>query len=381
MSKKTKATNKTSAFDKGRLLLEAAQEGDIIAVEKLLRQGANPNTKDMDGFCALSYAVMEDCSDIVRLLVESGADVQMRLQGTYVPDGASLLMLSAGPSKNLIVPKFLLEKGVDINAKDKSGNTALMYAANADNPLMCEFLLANGAELEAKNLAGDTALTACAKSDCPEAARVLLDAGASMGELLHVAAHEGCPEACRVFLERGVDANQTETASGKNVTALMLAALNGNIEVARALIEKGANIDAQDTTGKTALMIAAFSDEDTISRLLIEQTSNIDAVDEEGRSALFFAIQSPWIVKMLLAYGASVNIQDSSGDTPLMVAVKHGDVLSMKAMLAAGADISISNKEGATALSMAHEGTEVFRCDVSIGCSPGRVWETGVPTL
>ena len=138
-----------------------------------------------------------------------------------------------------------------INAKDATGNTPLMDAAQRGQLIVARFLLENGADVEAKDSAGDTALHKAARAGHKAMVELLLDNHASVQSLnyarmtpLHVAALHGFRSVAETLLARGADPN-AKTPSG--TTPLTLAALNGFRSVAELLLAHGADVNARTT--------------------------------------------------------------------------------------------------------------------------------------
>jgi len=123
----------------------------------------------------------------------------------------------------------LIERGANVNDKDEYGVTALMYAAITGSKDLILSLIAKGAEVNAKDLQGRTVLIEAltTENDLPlEVIKAIIDAGA-----------------------------EVNVRSDSGVTPIMLAA-PGSTEVLRLLIEAGADVNAQDEEGFTALMRA-----------------------------------------------------------------------------------------------------------------------------
>ena len=122
----------------------------------------------------------------------------------------------------------LVAKGVNVNAKDDTGKTALLWVAPArDNPEMVRALIALGADVNVRDNDGETALMIAASQDNPGIVEALLAAGV------------------------GIDA-----ANNDGRTALMAAAFRANIEIVKTLLAKGADLKLKDKQGKTAFDIA-----------------------------------------------------------------------------------------------------------------------------
>jgi uncharacterized protein len=113
-----------------------------------------------------------------------------------------------------------------------------------------------------------------------------------------------------------------------------------------------------DSDGRTPLIQAATDNRLELAKLLLESGANVDAQDRLGKSALHYAAQEYHceMARLLLASGASVDVQDKHGNTPLWRAVFNsrgrGDVISI--LLKAGADKSHRNKTGKTPLELAN---------------------------
>ena len=106
---------------------------------------------------------------------------------------------------------------------------------------------------------------------------------------------------------------------------MMCAALEGRTEAVKALLRKGAGVNAKDSEGRTALMFAVIN-------------RHADAV------------------KVLLEHGADVNVKADDGGTALMLAACSGDAESVRALLIKGADLSGKfTLTGKTALALAEE--------------------------
>lgn len=127
-------------------LLHEASRTSLAMTEFVLSRGASINLKDKQGRSALFHAVKEEKTDIIRLLLNEGIDL----------DDTKSLFHAASYGKNDIV-KILLEYGMDINIKDDSGNTALHAVAQYGMHDSYIFLLNHGADPTIENNLGLTA--------------------------------------------------------------------------------------------------------------------------------------------------------------------------------------------------------------------------------
>jgi len=166
-----------------------------------------------------------------------------------------LLILEA-KNDDIVAVKKILAKGVDVNAQNAGGWSALMFMAGWGETDIVQVLLDQGADVNAQSTSGRTALMA--------------------------AADGGHTSVLQVLLNRRSDAN-IKAVDGR--TALMLTARSGDITAVHALVEKGADVKVQALDGWTALMFAASFGNVEVLHALLEK-SDVDAETPEGLTAL-----------------------------------------------------------------------------------------------
>ena len=192
----------------------------------------------------LADSVVRCDFDNVKSLIAKGADINA--QNTYWSDiSDSILMLTSGfefgerrvlicaeeeAHIRLDIAKFLIEKGADINAKNKYNQTALIWAAYKGDIDMIELLIEKGANIGDKDIYGIDALLEATRQGRLEAVKTLIKHKADIN--------------AREAVGRGM-------AQGR--TALMIASQHGYAEIVQYLIENGADINAMNHDGKTAL--------------------------------------------------------------------------------------------------------------------------------
>ena len=128
---------------------------------------------------------------------------------------------------------------------------------------------------------------------------------------------------------------------GAGATALVDAVRRGDTAVARAELQKGADVNAGEPDGTTALHWAAYRNDADLAEALIRAGARVETANRYGVRPLSLASQGGYaaIVTILLAAGADPNIALPSGETALMAAARSGSVPSVDALLARGAAV------------------------------------------
>lgn len=161
---------------------EAAGKGDLAAVQKYLNKGGDINARGRHGRTALFEAAANGRVDVLTLLLEKGAAVNLANDFGWTPLHVAV--------KDLQIMRLLMQKGADVNAPTTesdvftstgvklTGLTPLLEAADRGKPEAAALLLENGADLKATDRAGGTALMYAARRGRAEMVRLLLDKGA-----------------------------------------------------------------------------------------------------------------------------------------------------------------------------------------------------------
>ena len=224
--------------------LDAAESGDVASVVDRLKRGMDVNARDKRSRTALMEAVHHRHLDLVRVLLDHGADPGLE-----------------DSTKSSSITYALI----------KSRSWEVHFDVPDPEPAYLERLLAAGGQLGLREavLLGDLGLV-----------RVRLDEGADidagnhsdLGSALTIAALHGHLEIVRLLLDRGAD---IETTDDLGQRALKRAAGYGRVEVARLLLDRGAYIDAIDWIDEDALGEAAEKGYHDVVRLLLDRGARI----------------------------------------------------------------------------------------------------------
>jgi ankyrin repeat protein len=160
----------------------------------------------------------------------------------------------------------------------------------------------------------------------------------------------GAPEIAKLLIEKGANVNLKDSMTGD--TPLTDAAMQGYTEVVKLLLEKGADVHVKNVAGYTALMLAAIGGRNEIMKSLIEKGSNVNdkADDGLGSTPLHLARCSTETVNLLITKGADVNAKDKNGKTPLMSSASRCPAEIASLLISKGANVNAKDRNGATPL-------------------------------
>lgn len=274
-------------------------------VSTLIEINADPDIKDMKGSTALMHAVKEGNMETVLALMRHGADPNIKTKSSK----HNVLMMAVKNRSTSLVTALLTSGSnnrntnvinVDINARDKEGNTAAMIAINCGYGYEDVFnlLIAHkGMDVNARNNRGMTSLMIAASAGEFAFAEALIeyraDVNASYGngrtslmEAVKGYYRGGCRLVFELLIVHGADVD-AQTSDGMN--AFLFAALHGRVDIIRSLINNNSDVNAQEKrNGATALIMVAMSNNVEIAHALISNGADVNIRDKDGYGIMNF---------------------------------------------------------------------------------------------
>ena len=278
------------------LLIDAVSRENIEDVKWLTTYiGCSVNDRSNDGTTPLGTAIVQENLEIVKMLIEKGADANMTYE-VETQDGKIFPM------------------------------SPLIEALEMENSDIMLFLILQGcANLNVKNSKGASPL--------------------------HISVYNSMEDIVEKLLESDVLVNAKDNAGA---TPLIIAAQEGDSKILKKLLQKNAQIDEQDLSGSMALMVAVkqylFEDESEETRecveMLLEWNADVNATDNKNNNVLMQCDEA-WseaneeLRFALIRAECSVKQQNDKGETHLVQAVESAHINVIEELIAHGGDVNI----------------------------------------
>ncbi|XP_067928929.1 serine/threonine-protein phosphatase 6 regulatory ankyrin repeat subunit B-like [Watersipora subatra] len=341
----------------------AAEVGQMVVCNTLLKLGADPNATDEGGQTPLHLAAENDHSDVIKLFLKHKPDL-VTMANTK---GMTYAHIAASKGSVGVIRELMrFNRTVICTAKNSTNaSTSLHLAAEGGHDDVVQVLLSAGADPLQENLDGMTPLHLAAKHGHVEVVETLknhlsLTTSSSKNGFtaLHVAAHFGQTNTVRELLtslSAAVESVMVKEGTEHGLTPLHLAAQSGHEGLVRVLLNSpGVKVDAATSIhGSIPLHLAAQNGHTSVASLLLSKsTLLIHIQDKRGRTALHLAASHGMLemVAMLLGQGTEINAMDKSGWTALHYASKAGHLDVVKLLADSGASTLLESKDNRTAI-------------------------------
>ncbi len=241
---------------------------------------------------------------------------------------SEIFLIAAFRKNNLSVIQFLLAGGVDMNVRDRRGDTPLYLAIEYNLDKAVQLLIDHGADVNTTNpLDGFT--------------------------FLHLAAKFNSDKVVPILIDNGVDVNAIDL---DRQTPMHLATTYDAHKVIPILIDNSADLNARDKDGNTPLDYSAGKNyADKVVQLLIDNGADVNARNEKAWTPLHYAASggADKVVQLLIDNGADVNARNEKAWTPLHYAASWGADKVIPILIDNGVDINARDKDGKTAFNYA----------------------------
>lgn len=405
-------------------LTVAAWNGYTSIVRLLLEHGAKIQELDLNG------AICNHHNEVVELLLQHGAkgkDTGSRGRLYYGSASSHIASLAdfntrvapihwCARSGNAKMMELLLDNCTYIESETDEKDTSLILAAEGRHVEFVHLLLKRHANVNHQNAFKETAMHKACKAGSTTIVKLLLEQRASFhlkdatryerhkfedarNDTVSPMWHDWRDDDLREYkvsdgstafqyaLARGhvdivqllLDVDSTQALSSTRSLPLLLAAKDNSVRGVEVLFRDSAQVNSQDSHGRTALFWAAVNDSEEMARLLLEKAADVNLADQYGATPLHMALEcnSEKVLEVLMGHGASLSARTKSpedrfgwgrsfdwsspketskcsapgGSTPLHVAVlRTQSPRIVRILLDAGADIDPKNDDGETPL-------------------------------
>ena len=352
-------------------LFLACANGSWAAIELLLKAGANPNAVNANGTTALMMAAASGNSDAVKLLLDEGASANAR----EAAHGQTALMFAASLNRAAVI-KLLLARGADANVATNSREQDKVRFDRDGHPFY-EPPASKTSKEPAKPKEEETAkvntggvtneLQVLSRALGFQSAKIVFDKPQKGPQLtppmrvgpefvggmtaLHHAAREGHKDAVVALLEGGAAINQ---ANADKFTPLVMAIVNGRLDLANDLLERGADPNLATLTGLTPLYATidvrwaphASYPQPSTEQEKINYLDLMRALLKRGANPNVRVAAKPWFRSLF----SDPTWIDPAGATPFWRAAQSSDTAAMRLLIEHGADPKAATKAGTTPL-------------------------------
>ena len=394
-------------------LISSAKSGDLDTAKTLLAKGANINYHDKSGLSPLLIAVLSGQKIMVGYFAGRGAQLSsteatalMRISvdkddpwiasvvakhknmlNLTFDNGRTILWLAAEKKSWNTFDEYL-RAGVNVEIRDSSGKTLLVWAIETGNTEVINRLMKSGSRFASPD--ADSMLKQAVVNEDVDKIRTLTLLKVNVNRvyedgltLLWYAAVKERTDIAELLLKAGAKAEVADKtgknlvtycverrkyemakllgrygAKLKNADAVFLmqrGLVIGDAELVQTLISLGVNVNTKFSDGLSALWIAAFTNNRDMIDVLAAGKANMDIRDKNGKTVLMWAVENDKkeVANALIKYGANVNLTDNRKRTALVSAVLADKPRMVHMLVMNNANIDLKDNEGNSAILVA----------------------------
>nr|WIK87613.1 ankyrin repeat protein [Oriental turtle dovepox virus] len=421
-----------SVSNKVKKLFNFICKNDVASVKNYLEKGVNPNEKNKDNCTMLYIAVEHRHMDIIKLLLDRGADpniyssncmTPLHSVAVIIPIGKILKLITKygnlvtltnylstffvyNETKNIEIAKMLIQNGALVNTNNMKNITPLHIASSSGSYKMVELLLSHGANVNALNSYGETPLHYSVSINDLNVTGLLIENGTNVNvankdsiTALLIAVEIGSIELVRLLLDKGADTStiglerfKLYVTEVKENTNLLKYFNTNNVNTNLTIINEYIASELYDWNRYSAtsklmfrsrfepctvpVTLATRKGSKELLELLLEYGCNPDICEKTSTSAMHYAVIKKHyeLLKILIRYDAYADIRDIQQNTPAHYAAKLPISESCKyleLLRLGGASFNLTNRKGRTPLHIAckYDNTEAVKYLVENGCN------------
>ena len=251
----------------------AVRENSYLCVQLLLEAGADPNILDNDGFegSPMHVACKSNNLEILKLLIQFGGRIDLRSNKIRITP-----LYDAVSNNSFECAEYLITRGAKVMDRSLNEYTPLHYSQLSEhgNSTECtKLLLEHGADVNAKNQGGETPLHYAAENFNDKALKLLLSYGADINVQAqrngNTPLHYAIPRWCRINEDFDFD---------------------HALEVVRLLLDHHPNLELKNAEGNTPLFVAVSESSLEIAKALLDHGADVNTVGKSGMSLLDYVL-------------------------------------------------------------------------------------------
>ncbi|HTL51847.1 MAG TPA: ankyrin repeat domain-containing protein [Planctomycetota bacterium] len=357
-------------------LIQAAINNNAALVAALLEKNAKPDLQDTTGQTALHYAVRAANKEAIDSLLAHSASIDKVEKSKGLTPVHLALTLGRDDLAQMLVAAQLNEKTNPLFFWIHDNQPAPWQAELDAHPDLLDLRIAGGWSM----------LHQAVLDNRTDFINYLLDHGfdplardCGRRTALHIAARTGDVDLITRLIQKKSDPRAIDE---RGLAPLSLAIRNNNHAVAEVLLLNGGDPNILDTSGRTSAFDMAACDE-AMAALLLRHNVHLNVRDPQNRTVLYSALNDPKRTALLIAGGATANLKDKAGMTPLHQAAANSPAEVVAQLIRAGVPLDERDNTKRTALHIAalNSNVAVARLLVESGCDVDAIDKTGTTPL